>query len=107
MEKKDKRLHIRINGELHQMAKSKAASENRTLSNYVLNLIIKDLEKKDIKFYIQSVLYVGKNYPNSDYFNKEAKNLTLDIKYLDLVNYGINRTNRNLEEKIKAKSQLP
>ena len=47
MEKADKRLHIRINGELHQMAKSKAASENRTLSNYVLNLIIKDLEKNE------------------------------------------------------------
>lgn len=48
MEKADKRLHIRINGELHQMAKEKARKENRTLSNYVINLIIRDL-KKDTK----------------------------------------------------------
>jgi hypothetical protein len=37
----------------------------------------------------------------------EARNLTFDVKYLDLVNFGINRTNKNLENKIKAKSQLP
>ena len=49
MEKADKRLHIRINGELHQMAKQKAATENRTLSNYVINLIIRDLEKDNTK----------------------------------------------------------
>ena len=49
MEKADKRLHIRINGDLHQMAKNKAAIENRTLSNYVINLIIKDLEKDNTK----------------------------------------------------------
>ena len=45
--KADKRLHIRISGELHQMAKNKASSENRTLSNYVINLIIRDLEKEE------------------------------------------------------------
>ena len=33
--------------------------------------------------------------------------LTLNTKYLDLANYGISRTSRNLEQKIKAKSQLP
>ena len=38
---------------------------------------------------------------------RNAKTLTLDIKYLDLIDYGINRTSINLEEKIKAKSQLP
>ena len=37
----------------------------------------------------------------------QAKTLTLDVKYLDLINYAINRTSINLEEKIKAKSQLP
>ena len=37
----------------------------------------------------------------------EAKTLTLDVKYLDLINYAISRTNINLQEKIKAKSQLP
>ncbi len=37
----------------------------------------------------------------------QAKTLTLNVKYLDLINYAINRTNTNLQEKIKAKSQLP
>lgn len=37
----------------------------------------------------------------------EAISLTLDVKYLDLINYAITRTNINLQEKIKAKSQLP
>jgi len=36
-----------------------------------------------------------------------AKTLTTNIDYLDLIKYAINRTNMNLEEKIKAKSQLP
>jgi hypothetical protein len=36
-----------------------------------------------------------------------AKTLTTNIDYLDLVKYAINRTSINLEEKIKAKSQLP
>ena len=49
MEKKDKRLHIRIEADLHRKAKEKASSEYRTLSNYVLNLIIKDLEKDNTK----------------------------------------------------------
>ena len=48
MGKKDKNLHIRIEANLHRKAKEKASSEYRTLSNYVLNLIIKDL-RKDIK----------------------------------------------------------
>ena len=43
--KKEKRLHIRITEDLHEKARNKAARENRTLSNYVLNLIIRDLEK--------------------------------------------------------------
>ena len=45
---KDKRLHIRITEDLQEKAKNKAARENRTLSNYVINLIIRDL-KKDAK----------------------------------------------------------
>lgn len=45
-DKTEKRLHIRINEDLHKKIKSKASNENRTISNYVLNLILKDLEKK-------------------------------------------------------------
>ena len=44
-EKKDKRLNIRISEELLEKIKEKAKDENRSLSNYVLNLIIIDLEK--------------------------------------------------------------
>lgn len=45
-DKTEKRLHIRIDEDLHKKIKSKANDENRTISNYVLNLILKDLEKK-------------------------------------------------------------
>ena len=41
---KDKRLHIRINEDLQKKIKIKAAEENRTVSNYVINLIIRDLK---------------------------------------------------------------
>lgn len=41
---KDKRLHIRINSDLQKKIKIKAAEENRTVSNYVINLIIRDLK---------------------------------------------------------------
>lgn len=46
---KDKRLHIRINEDLQKKIKIKATKENRTVSNYVINLIIKDLEKDNTK----------------------------------------------------------
>ena len=46
--KKDKRLHIRIDEDLQKKIKEQANKENRTLSNYVINLIIRDL-KKDTK----------------------------------------------------------
>lgn len=43
--KKDKRLNIRIDEDLQKKIKEQANKENRTVSNYVINLIIKDLEK--------------------------------------------------------------
>lgn len=49
-------------------------------NNYIK--ILEDLERKDIKVYIQSVLYVGKNFPNSDYFNKEVKNLNKKLEQI-------------------------
>ncbi len=36
----------------------------------------------------------------------KARSLTFDIKYLDLVNFGIGRTHDNLEARNKAKAQL-
>lgn len=45
MEKKiEKRLHIRIDEDLHKKIKEKSEKENRTISNYIINLIKKDLE---------------------------------------------------------------
>ena len=42
---KDKRLQMRISADLQKKIKIKAESENRTLSNYVIILIIRDLQK--------------------------------------------------------------
>lgn len=47
--KQEKRLHIRIDEQLHEKIKNKADFENRTISNYVINLIKKDLEKNKKK----------------------------------------------------------
>lgn len=46
-DKTEKRLHIRIDEDLHKKIKLRASNENRTISNYVLNLILKDLEKNN------------------------------------------------------------
>ena len=42
---KDTNLNIRITSELLNLAKEQAEKENRTLSNYIINLIKNDLEK--------------------------------------------------------------
>ena len=47
--KKEKILNIRISADLQERIKNKAAKENRTVSNYVINLIIRDLEKDRTK----------------------------------------------------------
>uniref|UniRef100_UPI0040470B1F hypothetical protein n=1 Tax=Aliarcobacter sp. TaxID=2321116 RepID=UPI0040470B1F len=59
-------------------------------------------------FYNLALIYESNNQlqiANELYI--KAKNLTLNTTYLDLINYAIKRTKQNLEEKIKAKSQLP
>ena len=43
---KTERLQIRITPELKAKLQTKADAENRTISNYIENLIRKDLEKK-------------------------------------------------------------
>ncbi len=47
------------------------------------------------------------NLSNANLLYKQASKLTSNTKNLALINNAINRTKRNLEEKIKAKSQLP
>lgn len=46
------------------------------------------------------------NLSNANLLYKQASKLTSNTKNLALINNAINRTKRNLEEKIKAKSQL-
>ncbi|MDD2896338.1 MAG: hypothetical protein PHG81_10040 [Aliarcobacter sp.] len=84
--------------------------------NRNLNLARTELEKLDAEFngksfeVVYNLALINEAYNQLQIANQlynEAKALTLDIKYLDLANYGISRTSRNLEEKIKAKSQLP
>lgn len=45
-QKKDIRLSIRIRKDERDLIKKVAEEENRTVSNYVLNLVRADLEKK-------------------------------------------------------------
>ncbi|MFA7090357.1 MAG: GDSL-type esterase/lipase family protein [Arcobacteraceae bacterium] len=49
-------------------------------NNYVK--IVENLEKKDMSIYIQSVLYVGKKYPNSNFFNQEVDKLNIKLEKL-------------------------
>lgn len=42
--------------------------------------IVENLEKEDIKVYIQSVLYVGKNFPNSEYCIQEVDKLNIKLE---------------------------
>ena len=49
-------------------------------NNYIK--ILEDLERKDIKVYIQSVLYVEKNYLKSKYANEEVFKLNNKLKKL-------------------------
>ncbi len=44
---KTERLQIRITPELKDKLQSLAAAENRTISNYIENLIKKELEKRE------------------------------------------------------------
>lgn len=43
------RLHIRISTELKNKAKELAKKQNRTLSSYIINLIIIEIRKEIIK----------------------------------------------------------
>jgi hypothetical protein len=80
-----------------------------------LDLAKEELLKLDVEFNSKSyeVLYnIGliheakANLYGANLFYKKAKTLVRDIDTLKLISNSISRTNRNLEEKIKAKSQL-
>ena len=81
-----------------------------------LDLAKNELEKLNNEFgrrnfevlYNLGVIYEGFNQLQiANQFYNEARYLTFDSEKLDLINFAILRTNENLEENIKAKSQLP
>lgn len=79
------------------------------LAKIELELLDKELNNQsfEIKYNLALIYEASNQLEIANKLYKDAKTLTLDIKSLDLINYGVNRTNTNLEEKIKAKSQLP
>ena len=84
-------------------------SKNLDLAFVELEALNKELNNQSFEvIYNIALIYEANN--KLEIANKlyiQARSLTLDIKYLDLINYAIERTSINLEEKIKAKSQLP
>lgn len=68
-----------------------------------------ELENKSWEvLYNLALTYEGTfNLTNANLLYKKAREITSNIESLTLINNAINRTKRNLEEKIKAKSQLP
>lgn len=82
---------------------------NLDLAKYNLESLNEELQGKSFEvLYNLALIYEAtNNLQIANNLYNQAKLLTFNIKELDLVNYAINRTNLNLEEKIKAKSQLP
>lgn len=85
------------------------SNTNLDIAKTQLEILDKELNQNSFEvIYNLALIYEasGKLEIANNLYN-EAKMKTINIEYLDLINYGINRTNLNLEEKIKAKSQLP
>lgn len=49
MEKRDRGITVRMPNELHKLIKKTVIDEEKTISQYFMDLAIKDLEKKGIK----------------------------------------------------------
>ena len=49
MEKQDKAITLRMSNELHKLIKKTAIDEEKTMTQYFIDLAIKDLKKKGIK----------------------------------------------------------
>ena len=85
---KSERLYIRINADLKQKLEQKAKEDNRTTSNYVLNLILKDLEGGG-----KVVNYTGRIY-------RDPEDGTLQLSYKGIENTDM--YNITFEEFIEA-----
>lgn len=84
-------------------------NKNLDLAKIELEFLDKELKNKSFEV-LYNLALIYEAYNQLEVANKlynQSKTLTLNIKYLDLINYAIDRTSTNLEEKIKAKSQLP
>jgi hypothetical protein len=84
-------------------------NKNLDLAKIELELLDKELKNKSFEvLYNLALIYEANNQLEiANKLYNQSKFLTLNIKYLDLINYAIDRTDSNLKEKIKAKSQLP
>ena len=82
---------------------------NLDLSFDALNKLNEEFEGKSYEvIYNMALIYEAKaNLFNANKLYNKAKYLVKDLDDLSLINNAIFRTNRNLKEKIKAKSQLP
>lgn len=82
---------------------------NLDLSLDALNKLNQEFDNKSYEIlYNMALIYEAKaNLFEANKLYKQAKYLVKDLDDLSLINNGILRTKRNLEEKIKAKSQLP
>jgi len=82
---------------------------NLDLSLDALNKLNQELNNKSYEvIYNMALIYEAKsNLYEANKLYQQAKYLVKDLDDLELINSGIVRTKRNLEEKIKAKSQLP
>lgn len=49
MEKQDRAITLRMSNELHKLIKKNAIDEEKTMTQYFIDLAVKDLKKKGIK----------------------------------------------------------
>jgi hypothetical protein len=82
---------------------------NLDLSFEELNKLNQEFKGKSYEvIYNMALIYEAKaNLYDANRLYNKAKYLVKDLDNLELINNGIRRTKVNLEEKIKAKSQLP
>ena len=91
---KDSIIQLRISNDLKEEAKIKADKENRTLSNYITNLITQDLENR------KEEKQMGNEFKSKGYINVKTSTGTITQERV----YGVNGTDCvNLDIRSTAK----
>lgn len=105
----DNKLYTKEHKKRFEKAVDLIVNKYLDLAKIELDFLDKELNNQsfEITYNLALIYEASSQLEMANKLYRNAKTLTLDIKYLDLIDYGINRTNINLEEKIKAKSQLP